>query len=290
LPQFPESIILSKINYLFGKGILMNVRLLVCAFALLLAGCAATGQKVADLRQGQTGWVSFASSLDPVQLSGRLDLPGKVEGKVPVMIIAHASGGLDQRNERWAQFLQANGIATFVLDYFGPRGISANSASQPTPSQDLIDALQLLATHPRIDPNRIGVIGFSRGANMALDASNMATRDGATLAAHVALYPVCSMTRVANGVSNAPVLLLAAGRDDLAPPFQCEVLAERARDAGRDVTLKIYENACHGWDGDVNMVWNHPAAHRSYTMCTNEQVTQQSRQDVLAFLKRAFKL
>lgn len=267
----------------------MRLPLLVLVFTLFASAFSFAAEKVTDLRLGQSGWVSFPSTQDPVQLVGRLDLP-EGDGKVPAMIIAHASGGMDQRNERWAQFLRANGMATFVLDYFGPRGVYAESASQPTPTKDLLDTLQLLSTHPRIDPARIGVIGFSRGANMAMEAASMTARDGTALAASVALYPSCWNVNFKREPSQVRVLLLAAGKDDLVPVAQCEVLAERGRDLGRDVTLKVYENACHGWDGDANIVWFHRAVNRSYTMCTDARITKESQQDVLAFLKNVFKL
>lgn len=266
----------------------MRSSLIACIFGLMVYGCANAGEILTDLSKGQTGWLSFQSSQEPVQLVGRLELPDKASGKVPAMIIAHASGGLDQRSERWASFLRANGIATFVLDYFGPRGITADSTKQPTPTMDVIDSLQLLTTHPQIDLARIGVIGFSRGADMALESANIRA-SGAALAAHVALYPVCTFARLARGGSGAPILLLSAGKDDLVPSVHCEVLAERGKDNGRDVTFKLYENACHGWDGDVNISWFHRAANRTYTMCTDAQVTKQSQEDVLAFLKTAFR-
>ena len=110
---------------------------------LLLAGCAA-GPQVADLAQGQSGWVVYPSSAEKISLRGDLQFrPGAPEN-YPAIVIAHASGGLGEQSERWARFFrERGGIATFKIDYFGPRGIRADSAVQPVPTNDTIDALHL---------------------------------------------------------------------------------------------------------------------------------------------------
>lgn len=269
----------------------MRIPATLLAFLWLLGGCAGSA-KVTDLRQGETGWMSYPSTLEKIDLSGQLVLPDRLEGKAPAMIIAHASGGLDRRNERWASYLRAQGIATFQIDYFGPRGVTPTSTFQPLPAHDAYDALRLLATHPKIDATRIGIIGFSRGANIALITANADTGDtgGHRFAAHVALYPSCNMARVGKGGSGAPVLVLVGSRDDLASVTDCEWLVKIGHAEGRDVALKVYEGAYHGWDGDTSGVWYHRAINRSYTMIPDSKVTAESRKDVLEFLQRALKL
>jgi dienelactone hydrolase len=202
------------------------------------------------------------------------------------MIVVHGSGGLDDRNVRWARWFRENGIATFQIDYFGPRGVSASSSFQPTPVHDSYDALRLLATHPKIDPTRIGIIGFSRGGNIALETANATAADagGYRFAGHVALYPSCGLVGVREGGSGAPVLVLVGTRDDLVPVFQCELMAESARARGRDVVLKVYEGAYHSWDGDFNGEWFQRSINRSYRMYSDQSITRQSEKDVLEFL------
>jgi dienelactone hydrolase len=256
---------------------------------LLLPGCATV---VPDLRQGQSGSVAWQHQREDIKLVGKLALPPRSDGraKVPAVIVVHASGGVDARNERWSRLLLEAGYATFQLDYFGPRGITAMSRVQPTPVFDVAESLKLLATHPRIDSNRIAVIGFSRGATMALESMNFTPADagGHTLAAHVALYPDCMRTYVRAG-SQAPVLVLAAEGDDIHPPLFCQLFAERARDLGRNFRLAVYEGAAHGWDGDFSGTWFHPAAGRAYTMVANDRLAQRSYREVLQFLDAALR-
>ena len=102
--------------------------------AFLLGGCA--GQQVADLGAGQVGWVSYPSTWEKgLTLRGELVLPERIEGKLPAMVVAHGSGGLDARNTRWAAFLRQHGVASFQIAYFASRNVDANSARQPEPTR-----------------------------------------------------------------------------------------------------------------------------------------------------------
>lgn len=259
----------------------------VLAALLALSACSAVG----DLTQAQTGWITYKSNWEAVTLSAELRLPDNASGKVPAMVIAHASGGPDARNDRWARFLLSHGIATMQIDYFGPRGIGPESPSQPTPVTDAYDALRILATHPRVDAGRIGIIGFSRGAEIVIGAANAppSLTGGNTYAAYVALYPNCASWHVNEGTL-APVLVLIGSRDDVHHPPACTRMVEAARALGRDISLKIYEGASHGWDGDHHGAWHHPAINRSYTMIPDARVTEVSRADVMAFLRRTLRL
>lgn len=257
---------------------------------LLLAGCAA-GPQVTDLAQGQSGWVVYPSSAEKISLRGDLQFPAGGSGKLPAVVIAHASGGLDGRSERWARFFREHGIATFKIDYFGPRGISANSAVQPVPTDDTFDALHLLASHPRIDATRIAVIGFSRGAHLAINSASPGyTGSELRFAAHVGLYPSCGVTHIGKGDAAAPILIMVGSEDDLSPVVQCETLQQDGTAKGRSVTLKIYEGAQHGWDGDYTGVWYHRALNTSYRMRVDRALTERSQQDVLEFLRGPLRL
>ena len=98
---------------------------------------------------------------------GDLELPpGRVE-RSPAVLLVHGSGGVGPREDRWAAELRQAGIATFLLDSFTGRGIAFTAEDQSQLSSlamigDAYRALELLATHPRIDPARIAVMGFPK--------------------------------------------------------------------------------------------------------------------------------
>ena len=202
------------------------------------------------------------------------------------MIIAHGSGGVGQREKTWASFFRKQGIATFVIDYFGPRGVTRSSKSLPSPSFDITDALNLLLSHPRIDPDRIGVIGFSRGAMLALTSANFETK-GHSLAAHVGFYPLCGTIRFEATGSQAPILIVIGSEDVASQPTQCPAMKRQGVGVGRDVEVIIYEGAYHGFDGHWYGSWRSPNG-RVYVSRPDLQLRNKSQKRVMEFLRVAF--
>ncbi len=72
-------------------------------------------------------------------------------------MLVHGAGGVGLHVDRWAEELRQVGVATFVLDWFTGRDIIGTTEDQAqinhlAPIGDTYRALELLATHPRIDP------------------------------------------------------------------------------------------------------------------------------------------
>ncbi|EKE67459.1 dienelactone hydrolase family protein [Oceanibaculum indicum] len=248
---------------------------LLAIFMLVAAG-PIRGEAVSDLADGRTGAIRFPSLTPsgPDQLlaggapeaviSGTLLLPDDADstaaGRIPAMVISHGSGGImPDREPAWAERLRQLGVATFMLDSFGPRGITATGTDQsrlPLAASiaDALQALRLLATHPRIDPDRIGIIGFSKGGQVALYTALepfrravMAGRN-TRFALHIALYSSCSIPYMGEPVSTAPILMLLGGADDYTPSVHCGRYVDWLRARGGDVRLEVLEGAHHGFD------------------------------------------
>jgi poly(3-hydroxybutyrate) depolymerase len=148
--------------------------------------------------------------------SGELRLPKGLGEKFATVILIHGSGGISAATDRWAQELNSVGIAAFILDSFTGRGIiNTNSDQSQLDSiammHDAFAALGKLAAHPRIDPMRIAVMGFSKGAVAAIYSSNERFRaaygpSNAEFAAHIGLYTPCNVTyRQDNKVGSKPI-------------------------------------------------------------------------------------
>ncbi len=195
----------------------------------------------------------------PVDVAGELRIPRSGSGRVPAVVLVHGSGGVTGAVDDWAKFLNSLGIATFVFDAFTPRGIVNTIDDQDQLGRlammvDAFRALGLLARHPRVDPQRIAVMGFSRGGQSALYASvrrfqRMHAPPDASFAAYVALYPSCNMTFLQDGdVVDRPIRIFHGAADDWVPVAPCRGYVERLRKAGKDVKLTEFPGARHIFD------------------------------------------
>jgi dienelactone hydrolase len=243
--------------------------LLVATIAIWTA--AASAETVDSLADGRAGEIEFLSVTPtaatdlltrngpPTTIRGSLSLPPDTGSRMPAIVIAHGSGGITARREgAWSERLNAMGVAAFVVDSFGPRGIRTTTTDQAQLSTlanvaDAFSALRLLATHPRIDPARIGVMGFSKGGQVALYTSleplRRAVIDGdLRFAAHIALYPSCSLPYIAKQVTGAPILILAGGADDYTPAAHCVRYVDYFRNLGADARFVVLDGAHHGFD------------------------------------------
>ncbi len=241
-------------------------------FVLVATAAMAADPPVRDLADGRTGKIYFESvtptgyfqlakreATRPTVVFGDLKLPKKATAPVPAMIVVHGSSGVSHDREFWwADHLNDMGVAAFVVDSFTPRNIRETSTDQTQLSTaanvaDALAALRLLATHPKLDKQRIGVIGFSKGGQVALYTAlepfrRAVTDDQTRFAAHVPLYPYCNDWYVSEHITGAPMLMLLGGRDDYTPPGPCQEYAQWFKSKGAEVDVIVYANAYHGFD------------------------------------------
>ncbi len=199
----------------------------------------------------------------PVTIAGELRLPpGK--DRLPAIILVHSSGGIGGYVTDWEQYLNEMGVATFIIDGLTPRGIVNTSYDHSQLGLlamvfDVYHALELLAKHPRIDPARIAVMGFSIGGHVALYASKkrfqrMYGPANLEFAAYIAFYPLCDITyRDEDNVSDKPIRLFQGTADTMVPIAACRAYVERLKTKGKDVQLTEYAGATHIFDWKAYM-------------------------------------
>lgn len=111
-----------------------------------------------------------------VIIVGELRIPSGTNGRMPAVVMVHGAAGITMQVDPWARELNNIGIAVFIIDSFTGRGfkegyVPGSKIGSLTMIVDAYRALELLASHPSIDPSRIVLMGFSRGGGVALCAS-----------------------------------------------------------------------------------------------------------------------
>jgi dienelactone hydrolase len=168
-----------------------------------------------------------------VVINGELRLPGPGAGALSAIVLLHGSGGVTGLVDDWAREFNSMGVATFIVDSFTGRGLTNLSDDQDQLGRlamvlDAYRALELLAKHPRIDPKRILVMGWSRGGGAAHWASIKRFRvmhgppGELAFAGYVALYPTCNWYFSAGlQLESKPVRIYHGSSDDYVPVKSC---------------------------------------------------------------------
>lgn len=268
----------------------------------LLAPSLGAQELLADMSAGPpSGRYAFASSTprtlpellkgpgqgEPAQPVGHWFLPPGTE-RVPAVILIHGSGGIyDAMLDFWPKQFNAAGIAVLAVDSFGPRGVKSTAEDQSqvpfaADTADAFAALKLVASHPRVDPARIAIMGFSRGGittwRTAVEriASAQKLPDGLRFAAHVPVYSGGCVGAfrliVKPGVftTKAPMLWVHGDADDYATMGACRDYAERIGKAGTPVEFVALEGAHHKFDQDDLRRLNVRGAQRTLETCPLE--------------------
>jgi len=204
---------------------------------------------------------------------GTLNFPANAPDKnVPVVVIMHGMGGIDASEEHWMKVFNSIGLATFMVDSNWARRKckKENNFKKEIPwcaaanrgMNRVIDgygALELLSNHPRIDPKRIGCLGISLGARGCLYLNvkrfqKMWGTPGLEFAASVPMYPPCNVIFKEDDEITDTTIRIHVGELDTYFPFDsCVNYAERLRAKGKDVQVKVYPDAHHGFDALMDL-------------------------------------
>ena len=248
-----------------------------------------------------------ADAFEPgAAVSGDLRIPDSKLDRLPVVLILHSSDGFDVRGASYAEALNEAGIATLEIDYLRSRGLPA------TPRHNLphaYETLKYLAGHPRIDPMRIGIMGYSWGGIISvLTSSDELTRQytGGTLrfAAHLGLYPICWRHRqivagtspyfkptIYKRVTGKPVQILAGDKDGADGPDTCRKFVEELPAQVRPhFSLTLYPGATFGWDRQFGSATYFPGANEGkggiVTITADPDIANKSREFAVNYFRK----
>jgi dienelactone hydrolase len=242
-------------------------RLVVAALWLGCGGLAAA-QPATSMVQTEVQVPSLdAPGGRPVELRAVWFAAPVAEGMTaPAMLLLHGCSGMFDRQGRLAPRytelaarLAAMGVHALALDSLGARGerelctqrIGQRKVTQLQRRRDALGALQWLAAQPGVDPQKLGLLGWSNGGSTVLSTLNL--RHAEVLAARrrpslaVAFYPGCESELSRGFQPSAPLLMLLGEADDWTPAAPCKALAGAS--ATPTPEWEAYEGAFHGFDG-----------------------------------------
>lgn len=152
-----------------------RLRAIVLVFALLFC-VGAQGQGVLGLfGRGQCEVIVSGGHRLTVE---RFDPPGV--GRHPAVIVLHGFDGTSRHGylyRRAGHLLARNGYCAYLVHYFdGTRGAPPSRIIDPQEfalwMQNVTDVINYVEAQPNVDPQRIGVVGFSLGAFVALSVTS----------------------------------------------------------------------------------------------------------------------
>jgi dienelactone hydrolase len=196
-------------------------------------------------------------------LYGEYQRPDSASKHAAVLLIGGSEGGMPVGYA--PSLLASHGYPVLALAYFSEPGLP--SSLERIPLEYFQRALAWLARQPEVDPERIVVIGASRGGEAALllgatypelvhavaayvpsDRVVPAPTDGTTPAWTLAGKPLASGQPIAVEKIAGPVFVVGAVQDYLWPSSSSVLgIEQRMKEHGRsDVTVLDYPTAGHG--------------------------------------------
>ena len=250
-------------NTSLGRALICSFTIAACVF--LSEAARAQGVFRTEIYAVPTVTLSTADFLigkkdgKPTTIAGELRIPKPGTDRLPAVVLVHGSGGVGFNIGMWVGELNKAGFATFVIDSFTGRGITNTITDQSQLSSyammnDAFAALAVLGKHPRIDPEKIAVMGFSKGAIPSLYASmnrfqSAYAPEGASFAAYVGFYTPCNTALIDDEkVSAKPIRLYHGVADDWVPIGPCRDYVARLKKAGANINLVEYSGATHAFD------------------------------------------
>lgn len=194
----------------------------------------------------------------PVTIDGKLFMPPGASGEVPLVIVVPGSLSVAPSHLAHAETLNNLGMAGFVLDPFGARGVTSTVANQTqfsfaASAWDVVMAVQQLARLPGIDRRRIGIQGHSRGGSAVISAA-MRRLNAAAFGSDVAIravlaaYPWCGQQFLDPDIAGAELHVIIGDRDEWCSVQQAQGHVQAIRLRGARAGIRIVGGAHHSFD------------------------------------------
>lgn len=192
---------------------------------------------------------------------GVLELPSS-PGPHPAVILLPGSYGWRPDYARFARTFADSGFVALAIDYYAETGRGNSPAEErghwPTWQATVGNAVSYLEATPAVAGRPIGLVGYSRGAFLAISVADSAPSVGAV----VDFYGGGSdADPPENRIPQFPPLLILHGEADTDIPVAlAHRLYQRMRAHGGDVEMHLYPGAEHGFNAPWSPSYSEPDA------------------------------
>jgi carboxymethylenebutenolidase len=191
-----------------------------------------------------------------VEVSGYFYKPSGT-GPFPAVLVVHGKSGLGEGMRPHLTWLATQGYVALAPDYFTPIGMTAekfdvsfylNNVDQAR--EVLGQGLEALKSLSYVDPNRLGVVGFSLGGYLAFI---LATRnDVKGIVSYYGAYAptapaACSLADIIAEIK-VPVLMFHGDADQLVPIAHANTARDLLTSKGKQFEYFIYPGVEHAFD------------------------------------------
>ena len=182
-------------------------------------------------------------------IHGTLSLP-TTPGPHPAVILLPGSAGWRPEYGRLAKRFADSGLVALTLDYYADAGRGWTRGQElrnwPAWQATIRNAISWLSASPAVAGRPVALVGYSRGAMLAISIGDTAL----PVAAIVDLYGAGSDDDppTAHLAAFPPLLILHGDADSNMPVALAHRLHDRLQANGADVEIHIYPGAGHGFD------------------------------------------
>lgn len=194
---------------------------------------------------------------DQFTIRALLARPTDRPGRLPAVVLLHEWWGLNAHAVGVARRFAEEGYAVAALDLYSRQGyaVTANPAeaarlmtalSTQGALRDINALVQHVRALPYVDGQRLGLVGFSMGAGMAL----IMAQHNSDFKAAVAFYGKTPPVESADSFLS-PVLFHDAGKDGWVTRREVDALREGMLQNGKQVEVIRYPDADHAFFNDT---------------------------------------
>ena len=199
---------------------------------------------------------------------GVLEVPS-TPGPHPGVVILHGSAGWRPAYAEYARGLADSGFVALAINYYAETGRDTawgQSMHMWLDWQAAIgSAAEYLRSLPSVSSDRLGLIGFSRGAFLAISVASTIPGVKAVVDFYGGINT--STNSLDNQVRNFPPLLILHGDADTLVPVQfAYVLFDEVMKAGGDVEMHVYPGAQHAFNATYSPGYDGAATADSYRL------------------------